>query len=65
MALDSDVMGGDSQLLVKFYKKEFGPDKGKDFIRIDIPGNQTLQIDTDAERNGGFYKRRFAGRANG
>jgi len=59
MALDSDVMGGDSQLLVKFYEKEYGPDKGKDFIRIDIPGNQTLQIDTEASRNNGAYKKRF------
>lgn len=59
MALDTDVMGADSQLLVKFYEKEHGPDKGKDFIRIDIPGNQTLQIDTDASRNNGAYKKRF------
>jgi hypothetical protein len=59
MPLDTDVMGADSQLLVKFYEKEYGPDKGKDFIRIDIPGNQTLQIDTEASRNNGAYKKRF------
>jgi hypothetical protein len=56
MALDSDVRGGDSQLLVKFYEKEFGPHKGKDFIEILIPGNQNLVIDTLATEH---HKKRF------
>jgi len=60
MALDSDVQDGDRHLLVKFYEKEYGPDKGKDFIEIIIPGNQTLVIDKDASINNGSYKKRFA-----
>lgn len=59
MGLDTDIQSADSHLLVKFYVREYGPDKGKDFIRIDIPGNQTLQIDTSADNNEGKYKRRF------
>jgi hypothetical protein len=56
MALDSDTTGADAQLLVKFYEREHGPWKGQDFIRIDIPGNQTLQIDTLAREQD---KKRF------
>jgi hypothetical protein len=56
MGLDTDIQAADSQLLVKFYEREYGPEKGRDFIRIDIPGNQTLQIDTFAKEQ---YRRRF------
>ncbi len=56
MPLDSDVRNADSQLQVVFYQQDRGPYKESAFIRIDIPGNQTLQIDTLATEQ---HKRRF------
>ena len=59
MALDSDIQGADAHLMVRFYEKEYGPNKGQDFIEIMIPGNQTLIIDKQADINNGSYKKRF------
>jgi len=59
MALDSDIQGADNHLMVRFYEKEYGPNKGQDFIEIMIPGNQTLIIDKQADISNGAYKKRF------
>lgn len=65
--LDSDVMGPDSRLAVKFYQREMPNDfetakEGRpvhymaDFVRIEVPGDRNTIIDTFANQG---HKDRF------
>jgi hypothetical protein len=46
MPLDSDVSNADSQLTVSIYlNTKVGPDLGRTFIRIAVPGNQLTVVD--------------------
>ena len=54
MALDSDVSRADDNLHVDFYETTDGPYKGQVFVKIMIPGNDKLIIDTKA---GEYHKR--------
>lgn len=56
MPLDSDVANSDSHLMVEFYECDRGPHLGNDFIKIIIPGNDKLVIDTMATAS---HKKRF------
>jgi len=67
MTLDSDVPNPDSRLVVKFYSKPMQNDyqtaqQGRpifedvDFIRINVPGDNTLTVDTPARED---HKARF------
>lgn len=54
--LDSDVSNGDSSLHVEFYKANFDPWKGQDFVRIMVPGDKTNIIETPVREH---HKQRF------
>lgn len=57
MPLDSDVNNADSHLHVEFYEcNREGPDKGKPFVRIMIPGDKTTVIDQPVRED---HKMRF------
>lgn len=56
MPLDSDVAQADSQLMVEFYEQDRGVLRGSSFVKIIIPGNDKLVIDTLATDS---HKRRF------
>lgn len=58
MPLDSDITNADAQLHVEFYEyKGEGPDKGKHFVRIVVPGDKTNVIDQPARED---HKVRFS-----
>jgi hypothetical protein len=54
--LDSDIQNGDAALHVEFYKFQYDPYKGQDFVRIMVPGDATNIIETPVKEH---HKQRF------